>query len=57
MGALLEVVRMYQNDVVVSGLACQVLGLIVQLSEDGLSYVWGLVENDPVLSKFIGNIF
>lgn len=56
-GALLEVVRMYQNDVVVSGLACQVLGLIVQLSEDGLSYVWGLVENDPVLSKFIGNIF
>lgn len=55
--ALLGVIRMYENDVVVCGLACQVLGIVVQMSDDGLQYVWGLVENDPVLSKFIGNIF
>lgn len=55
--AVLGVVRMYENDVVVSGLACQVLGIIVQTNETELGYVWGVVENDPALSKFIGNIF
>lgn len=55
--ALLGVVRTHEADPVVTGLACQVLGHVVELSEDGRQLVWGLVENDPLLSKFIGSIF